>query len=257
MLAFRPEEYAVHTAVYDGPLELLLYLIRRDGIDVRDIPIAHVTQEYLQYLDRMRVLDLDIAGDFLVMAATLCQLKSRELLPRDPEAVDDEDEEDPRERLARRLQEYERYKEAAEKLESRHILGRDTFKRPERTPDPLERELDPTVDVFGLLEAFYNVVQAHAAAEPVHAVQLEEYSFAERVTWILDCVDDFGGANLTTLFERIPTRPQRILTFLAVLEMARLQLVDVRQLDHLGDIRIELQGRREDADLSALAETWA
>ncbi|MCP4804486.1 MAG: segregation/condensation protein A [Proteobacteria bacterium] len=256
MLAFRPEEYAVHTAVYDGPLELLLYLIRRDGIDVRDIPIAHVTEEYLQYLDRMRVLDLDLAGDFLVMAATLCQLKSRELLPRDP-ALEEEEEEDPRERLARRLQEYERYKEASEKLTARHVLGRDVFKRPTRPVDPSDRVVDPTVDVFGLLEAFYNAVQAHAAEEPVHAVELETYSFAERVTWILDAVADFGGASLTMLFESIPTRDQRILTFLAVLEMARLQLVDVRQLDHLGDIRIELQGRREDCDLSALAETWA
>ena len=255
VLAFRPEEYSVHTEVYDGPLELLLYLIRRDGIDVRDIPISHVTEEYLEYLDRMRELDLDVAGDFLVMAATLCQLKSRELLPRDVEALDGEDELDPREQLARRLMEYERFKEASEKLLERNILGRETFKRPSAVIDPTSREIDPTVDVFGLLEAFYAVVQAHEADEPVHEVELESYSFADRVSWVLDRLNE-GASTLTSLFRGVPNRSQRILTFLGVLEMARLNLIDVRQVDHLGRIELFARFAHGEADLSALPEHW-
>jgi len=255
VLAFRPEEHSVHTEVYDGPLELLLYLIKRDGIDVRDIPIAHVTDEYLRYLDKMRELDLDVAGDFLVMAATLCQLKSRELLPRDPEALDDDDELDPREQLARRLIDYERFKEASEKLLLRNVLGRDTFKRPGAEVDPASRSIDPTVDVFGLLEAFYAAVQAREADDPVHEVELDSYSFADRVGWVLDRLEE-GAHTLTTLFRGIQSRPQRIQTFLAVLEMARLRLLDVRQVDHLGVIELFPCSSRADADLSALPEHW-
>ncbi|HJN73168.1 MAG TPA: segregation/condensation protein A [Myxococcota bacterium] len=255
VLAFRPEEYSVHTELYDGPLELLLYLIKRDGIDVADIPIAHVTDEYLLYLERMQQMDLGVAGDFLVMAATLCQLKSHQLLPRELEATDEEDEFDPREQLARRLMEYERFKEASEKLLQRNILGRDTFKRPAAQLSATSRGVDPTVDVFGLLEAFYAAVEAREADEPVHQVQLETHSFADRVGWVLDRLDE-GITTLRGLFRGVQGRPQRILTFLAVLEMARLGLLDVRQVDHLGVIEVLASSSRAEADLSGLPEHW-
>ena len=254
MLAFRPELHAVRTEVYDGPLELLLYLIRRDGIDVRDIPIAHVTREYLAYLDLMRDLDLDVAGDFLVMAATLCQLKSRELLPRELSAMEEEEEEDPRELLARRLLEYQRFKEAAEKLESRRLLGREVYKRPQQELDPALRGVDPGVDAFGLLEAFYKVLQAHAAEPPVHEVELDEYSMAERVEWVLHRLDEWGESSLERLFERIHSRSQRILTFLALLEMARLQMIGVSQKQHLGQLRLLPRVSAAEADLSTLPD---
>ncbi len=254
MLAFRPDLHAVRTEVYDGPLELLLYLIRRDGIDVRDIPIAHVTREYLSFLDRMAELDLDVAGDFLVMAATLCQLKSRELIPRELSAMEEDEEDDPREQLARRLLEYQRFKEAAEKLQERRLLGREVFKRPQQPLDPALRGVDPGVDAFGLLEAFYRVLQEHAAEPPVHEVELDEYSMAERVAWVLARLDEWGESPLELLFERIHSRPQRILTFLALLEMMRLQMLDYRQEGFLGTVVLLPRISAADADLTALMD---
>ncbi|MCK6524718.1 segregation/condensation protein A [Myxococcota bacterium] len=257
MFAFQPELFAVHTEVYDGPLELLLYIIRRDGLDIRDINISHITAEYLDYLDMMTQLDLDIAGDFLVMASTLCQLKSRELVPRVPTLeVDDEDEEDPKETLARRLLEYERFKEASEKLMARPILGRDQFTRPPQTAAADERPLDPTVDAFGLLEAFYAVLDRLSEAPPVHEVQMEEYSMAERVRWVLGRLEDQPGIQLKSLFLEISSRSQRILTFLALLEMARFQMVELHQDGHLLDIELRARVRLADADLSRLPDGY-
>ena len=172
MLAFQPEVWSVHTEVYDGPLELLLYLIRRDGIDVRDIPVARVTDEYLRYLEVMAELDLNVAGDFVVMAATLCQLKSRLLVPKVLGTLDEEDEEeDPRAALARRLLEYQRYKEASIKLLERQVLGRDVFTCGQAEEVAPLRSVDPTVDAFGLLEAFYRVLQRSAEPPPTHEVE--------------------------------------------------------------------------------------
>ncbi|MCB9744227.1 MAG: segregation/condensation protein A [Alphaproteobacteria bacterium] len=245
----------MHTEVYDGPLELLLYLIRRDGIDVRNIPIAHVTAEYLRYLDMMTQLDLDLAGDFLLMASTLCQLKSRELIPR-PSVLEEEEEEDPKEALARRLIEYERYKEAAEKLEERPLLGRDHYARPPQVLSADERPIDPGVDAFGLLEAFYDVLDRAAEAPPVHEIEMEEYSMAERVRWVLDRLKTWEGATLRRLFLEIPTRSQRILTFLAVLEMARFQIIDVRQAAHLGEVELLARAEAAEADLSAISDSY-
>lgn len=251
LLAFKPEAYAVHTEVYDGPLELLLYLIRRDGIDVRDIPICEVTTEYLRYLDLMSEMDLDVAGDFLVMAATLCMLKSRELLPR-PEALqEEEDEIDPREELARRLLDYQRFKEAAEQLACRPMLGRDVYARPRVELDAHERRIDPTVDAFGLLEAFYKAVKGAAAEPPTHRVELDEYSIAERAHWILLRLED-GGETLRDLFMHIHGRSQRILSFLAVLEMAKLHFLDLTQVDHLGDVVLTALVKASEVDLDKL-----
>ncbi len=254
MLAIHPELHAVRTEVYDGPLELLLYLIRRDGIDVRDIPIAHVTREYLSFLDQMAELDLDVAGDFLVMAATLCQLKSRELLPRELAVMDEDEETDPREQLARRLLEYQRFKEASEKLASRRLLGREVFKRPQQELDPALRGVDPGVDAFGLLEAFYRVLQAHAAEPPTHDVELEEYSMAERVRWVLGCLDEWGACSLDRIFERIHSRSQRILTFLALLEMMKLQLLDFHQDGFLAPVQLLPRVSGAEVDLSVLMD---
>ncbi len=251
MLAtFRPEAFAVHTDVYDGPLELLLYLIRRDGIDVRDIPIAHVTVEYLLYLDLMAELDLDVAGEFIVMAATLCQLKSRMLLPRRGVDVEEDEEEDPRAALARRLQDYLRFQEGAQQLMERPLLGREVYSRPEMPSDPSQVEVDPVVDAFGLLEAFYRVLQQHAEAPPVHEVELDEYSLHERVTWVLESLEE-GPMSLQDLLMTVHRRPQRILTFLSVLELARLHMLDLHQEGHLQPVTLTGLVRAADADLTA------
>lgn len=250
LASFRPEAFAVHTEVYDGPLELLLYLIRRDGIDVRDIPIAHVTVEYLRYLDLMAELDLDVAGEFIVMAATLCQLKSRMLLPRRAEEGEEEEEEDPRAALARRLLEYQRFQEGAQQLSARPLLGREVYARPATPLDPAQVDVDPTVDTFGLLEAFYAALQKHAEEPPVHEVEMEEYNLVDRIRWVLDSLDT-GATTLDDLLMRVHRRSQRVLTFLSILELARLQMLEINQDAHLAPVRLRGLVSARDADLTA------
>ncbi len=251
VFAAQNDPYAVHTPAFDGPLELLLYLIRRDGIDVRDLPIAHITREYLRFLECMKELDLNVAGEFLVMAATLCQLKSRELLPRRV-VLADEEEEDPRERLARRLIDYERYKQASEALFERPLLGREVFARPDDALVLLDRPIDPGVDVFGLLETCYGLLTREAEPEPVHEIEREVYSLADRVASLLHWLDCLGTAELSAAFAQCRSKPEVIVTFLALLEMARLQLVDISQADHLGPVVLTLKVAAQEADLSAL-----
>lgn len=257
MLAFHPQQPVVSTPAFEGPLDLLLYLIRRDGVDIRNLPIAHITREYLAYLELMEAMDLGVAGEFLVMAATLCQLKSRELLPRDPEFLDDEDEEDPRERLVRRLIEYQRYKEASEELRLRPWLGRDVYVRPAADVDPADRPLARDIDAFALLESFYATLEAHAEGEPVHAVELEEFSFTERVAWLLDVLDGGEPAPLQELLGRVATRAQRVLTFMALLETTRLGMTILEQEGHLGPIAVASVIVAADADLSNLPKEEA
>lgn len=253
MFAAHDDPYAVHTPAFDGPLELLLYLIRRDGIDVRDLPIAHITREYLRFLECMKELDLNVAGEFLVMAATLCQLKSRELLPRRRELEADEEEEDPRDRLARRLIDYERFKQASEDLFGRSVLGREVFSRPDDAAVLIDRPVDPGVDVFGLLETCYALLTKQAEPEPVHEIEREIYSLSERVSSLLHWLDCLGSAELSAAFDQCDGKGEIIVTFLALLEMARLQLVDITQQDHLGPVVLTLKVAAAEADLSALS----
>ena len=242
----------VRIGVYDGPLELLLFLVRREGVDVRSIPVARICDAYLAHLDAADDIDVDDAGDYLVMAATLCQLKARELLPRAPAEVEEEEEEDPREALARRLLEYERYRDAAEELGQRERLDRDVFARPAEPPAPDEQHVDPGTDRFGLLRLFYEVVERRAKPPVEHRVVRERYSFAETVRWILGRILPGEETLLSELMLEVSSRGKRIFTFLGVLEMARLQLVDVAQAMHLGAVRVTGKVRLEDADLSAL-----
>jgi len=252
LLVNLSEPHHVRTAVFDGPLDLLLYLIRRDGIDVRDIPIAHVTAEYLSVLERMRELDLNIAGEFLVMASTLCQLKSRELLPRDEQELEEE-EEDPKERLVRRLIDYERFKEAAEDLRSRNWLGRDLFARP-RTGAEVERPLARDVEALALAEAFSDLLSRAKEPPPVHDVELEPWSLIQSVEWLLDTLPPGEPVEMQSVFTQLQSRGQRVQTFMAVLEMARIQLVDLEQEKHLGPLNITSQKARSEADLSTIQD---
>lgn len=250
----RTVEPPVHIGVYDGPLDLLLFLVKREGVDIRDIPCARICDAYLSYLDRVDEIDVDLAGEYLVMAATLCQLKARELLPRAPGVAEEEEEEDPKDALARRLLEYERYRAAAEELGERARLDRDVFIRPATPPAPDEQPIDPTTDAWGLARMFYDLLRKRATPAPVHRVEREQYTFAERVRWVLGRLDDAEEHTLSELFVEIPTASQRIITFLAVLEMAKLQMVDVWQRIHLGAVTMVGKVRVAEADLSALPE---
>jgi segregation and condensation protein A len=224
--------YAVRLPVFEGPLDLLLHLIRQNEVEISDIPIAEISAQYLDYLSVMRELNLDIAAEYLVMAATLALIKSRMLLPSE-----DEDEEglegDPRAQLIARLLEYERYKEVAEALAQRRLLGRDVFSAqspgPMQVPDA-ERELE--VGLFELIDAFRLVLQ-NAPSGDSHEIETETVSVRERMIFVMQRLDSVGSLEFNQIFEAddgaLPSRPLIIATFLGILELARLAAISIYQ----------------------------
>ncbi len=237
------QTYKVRLEGFEGPLDLLLHLIRKHRYEIYDIPIARILEEYLGVLEAMRELDLDVASDFLVMAATLAEIKSRMLLPRPDEPEDGEEGEDPRAELVRRLLEYERIRYAAERLEARPRLGKDVFARPWRSPD-LE-ELQPPeapieADLFQLLLAFRAVLE-EAPEDFVEEVARERITIQESIQEILDRfqgLPEGAGLSFRDLFPLGATRTRVVTTFLALLELVRLRAVRVVQAAPFGDIRL-------------------
>jgi segregation and condensation protein A len=241
LLACDARTCQVSTVEFDGPLELLLYLVRQQGVDMRDVPIAPITKAYLAQLSLLEALELDVAGDFLVIAATLCLIKSREMFPRTQLLEGEAAEEDPallRDELARRLLEYERYQEASQSLLNRPWLGRDVFSRPQPITPPHERLVDPGVDALGLLEVFYGVLQRHAAEPQTHVVARESITIQEIVRWLSTELRQ-GPRELNDLLRGLGSCAQRVMAFIATLEMAKLQLISVRQTQHLGPVVLE------------------
>lgn len=232
--------WTVHTEVFEGPLDLLLYLVRRDGIDLEQFPVSRIAEAYLEYLDRMRVLHLGVAAEYLVMAATLVWLKSLELFQRRPAVLDDEEEaEDPRRALARRLLELQRYREAAERLDAGVQLGREVFVREPGEVDVADRPVASPIDAFGLLDLYYELLEREPAADLVIEVGRRGPDVAGCCRGVLQWLHRRGGeGDLADLLASLPTRAQRVVTFLAVLEMARLQWVDLHQEAHLGPVGV-------------------
>ncbi|MBI2370676.1 MAG: segregation/condensation protein A [Deltaproteobacteria bacterium] len=231
--------YQVKLDVFEGPLDLLLHLIKKNEVSIYDIPIALITQQYLEYLDLMTVLNLEVAGEFVVMAATLLHIKSRMLLPVPPD--EEEPEEDPRAELARRLLEYERFKAAAQRLDGLTLLDRDVFAR--KFPAPEVQVLADAgveweeVELFDLLTALRRVLEAHPT-ERVHEVAAEELSVRERLVQVLERLQEVGPLSFEALFLPVTRRAEVIVSFLAVLELIRLKLVKVYQVAPFGAIRI-------------------
>ncbi len=246
--AGRSAIYSVELEVFEGPLDLLLHLVRRHELEILDIPIAFITEKYLEYLDFMRSLDLEVAGDYLVMAATLAWLKSRELLPTDPLPTeagdgDDEDGEDPREALIRRLVEYERFKNAAADLDSLPVSGRDVFARgADIDIPPVDPGLAP-VTLFRLAEAYYKVL-TRAKINKSHEVQLEPVTVAQRMTQLTLLLDqkqafDFEGLFLgRTWSSERELRGMLVVTLMSVLELVKLGVAGVQQVPETDMIRI-------------------
>jgi len=234
------DRWTVHTDVFDGPLDLLLYLVKRDGIDLFRFPVARVTDAYLETLDRMRELHLGVAGEYLVMAATLVWLKSLELLPRAPTAVaEEEDGVDPREALAKRLREYQAYREAATSLDERVQVGRDVFVR---SPDDLplaDRPLVSPIDAFGLLEVYFGLLKREPGDVTI-TIRRRGPDVAACARTVLDWLDA-GGTDLGELLRTVSDRAERIAMFVAVLEMARMRWLDLRQDTHLGPVAVSRQ----------------
>ena len=232
------EDYPVHLQVFEGPLDLLLHLIRKHEVNIYDIPIALVTQQYLDYLGLMQELNLDVVGEFLVMAATLIHIKSRMLLPRPDPAQ--EDEEDPREALVRRLLEHQRFKAAAELLHEREIQRSAQWLRPDdRVIDVVGEAPEPEieVDLFSLMAAFRQVLD-RARQRPRVLLPPEQLPIETRIDQLLARLSTTEACGFEELFADVQTRGGMIVTFLALLEMIRLKLVRVFQQANFGPIRV-------------------
>ena len=225
-LYIPPDALEVFLETFEGPLDLLLYLIRRQNLDIRDIPIAEITRQYMRYVEVMRELRLELAAEYLVMAAMLAEIKSRMLLPRPP--ATEEEEEDPRAELIRRLQEYERYKQAAEDLDGLPRVGRDVFRVRLDAPGSEPRQREPEVSMRELLLAFAEVLQRSSHYEH-HQVQKEALSVRERMTELLGRLDGEQYRCFTDLFPRREGRQGLVVSFLAVLELVKESLIELTQ----------------------------
>jgi len=264
--------YQVRLDVFEGPLDLLLHLVKKHELNILDIPISFVTERYLAYLDAMTALDIDVAGEYLVMAATLCHIKSRELLPAGLDG-DDEDEEpgehaegdddlddvDPRADLIRRLLEYQKYKEAASKLGDRPVVGRNVWGRGTGLEDAIAENVDPDAvaplaefPVHRLIEALDRLMR-RAKVKITHNVLIDRLSVSQRISELTDRLEVEGTFAFTSMFrfaredvemtvEEI--RNEAVVTLLAILEMAKLRLIAVSQ--HEGDDEIWISRAAED-----------
>jgi segregation and condensation protein A len=250
-MAASAPAYAVKLPVFEGPLDLLPHLIRQNEVEITDIPIAQVGAQYLEYLELMRELDLDVAGEYLLMAATLAWIKSRMLLPPDGQGEDGE-EVDPRAELVARLLEYQRFKQAAHELSERNLLGRDVFEVRGPGPEPLpegERELE--VGLFELLEAFRRALKRAGPSGAAHEIEVEHITVRERMLFVMQQLEQRDALQFEEiLLEESGGRPSRTLlvaTFLAILELTRLEALRLYQgADERGVPRGPIHLRRAD-----------
>jgi segregation and condensation protein A len=238
--------YRIKLDVFEGPLDLLLHLVKKNEVELTDVPTAAITEQYLGYLDMMHDLRLDVAGEYLVMAATLLLIKSRTLLPPSEDDVEEE-ELDPRANLVRQLLEYQRYREAALELSERPLLNRDVFTRPaeaegEELAEVPADEGPPRIraTVWDLFAAFRRVLDRSREVEPVHEVEFETISLRDRARQVLDVLRTTRCIDFETLFEDGATRLEVVVTFLALLELVRLHAVTATQEERFGRIVIEL-----------------
>ena len=242
--------FAVTLPTFDGPLDLLLTMIQEHKLDIFDIPISFVIDRYLEYMEAARALNIDLAGEYLLMGATLAHIKSRMLLPPDPSQQDDASEPgpDPREELIRRLLEYQKYKDAAAMLARHPQLGRDTFVRRAReelplAPDEIAYMKSPEVSVYRLIEALARVLKERKIEIP-HEVFVERLSIGDRIATITDRLRVDERITFTSLFDDLTQLDKHrvVPTFLALLEMTRLKLLRVHQPDRHGEIYLSRTG---------------
>jgi segregation and condensation protein A len=236
----------VQLEIFEGPLDLLLHLIKKNEVSITDIPIATITEQYLATLEVMQTFNLDVAGEFLVMAATLIHIKSRMLLPMADDEDDEEEGTDPRQELVRRLLEYQRFKDAADQLERRELLTRDVFVRSvapaEEIPSPGFRE----VSVFELLTALKRVLD-RLPKDVVHEVMLEKITMREKMSLLLDQLRTQGKILFESLFAEVTTRMEVVVTFLAMLELVKVRAIRIFQEEATGPIQIEAAAGIENA----------
>lgn len=247
MTSLAQDGYQVQLDVFEGPLDLLLHLVKKHELDIFDIPISFITEKYIGYLDLMTSLNLDVAGEYLLMAATLAHIKSRELLPAAPPGIEDgeegeADELDPRQELIRRLLEYQKYKEAALSLGGRPVVGRNVWTRGAPQEDALAENVDPEaipplkeIPIIALVEALDRAL-SRAKIRISHQVAVDRLSVSERINQLTDRMEREGSFTFESCFRFLreemslaEARHEAVVTFLAVLEMAKLGLVAVWQ----------------------------
>jgi segregation and condensation protein A len=235
-LYIPPDALEVILEAFEGPLDLLLYLIRRQNLDILDIPIAEITRQYVDYIELMREMRLELAAEYLVMAAILAEIKSRLLLPRPPSEEGVED--DPRAELVRRLQEYERFKKAAEDIEALPRMERDTALATAFVPDKAVIRLPPPVDLRELLLALKDVLK-RAELTGRHAIQREALSVRNRMSDVLKAIGDGEFHPFEQLFNAEEGRLGIVVTFLAILELAKEHLIEIMQSEPLTPIYLK------------------
>ncbi len=253
--ANQNRDYRVDLPAFSGPLDLLLYLIKKEEVDIWDVPIARITKQYLKYIELMQELNLEIAGEFVLMAATLIHIKARLLLPRDE---NDPEEADPREELIMALIEYKKYREASEILREKALLEERNYVPP-LPVGKIETKVDlsPGTSLFDLIRAFKEVLEARGS-EVVHEVDTEEVSIEDRITFVMGFLRRKDHATFPELFEDIPRRMIAIVTFIALLELSRTRRVAIHQAIPFSEVRIyrgeKFNAPRQAVDLVDLAQ---
>lgn len=234
------DQYSIKVPLFEGPLDLLLHLIKKAEVDIYDIPISLIADQYLEYIELMKELNLEVAGEFLVMAATLAQIKSRTLLPPAEGEGEEQDGVDPRAQLVQRLLEYKKFKEAAQDLGERESFWRDVFVRQgkgawEDSDEPQDEALF-NFGLIDLLDAFKRVLTSVPAR--FHEITGEGISITDRINQILEKLSSSGSITFDSLFEEDRTKADVIITFLALLELARIRAIKIMQVEEFGTIRI-------------------
>ena len=237
------EDYKVKLDVFEGPLDLLLYLIKRDEVDVYDISIERITKQYLSYMEAFHVLNIELAGEFIVMAANLLYIKSRTLLPADQQmAEEDAEEDDPRWELIRQLIEYKKFKEAAARLRDKEALMENLFPRIPVVPDlsPAENLLVEEVGIFDLIHAFQKILKRlEKQPENLREIFEENFTVSEKIDYLLKVMAGGVAMRFEELFADVASRAEIVVTFLAMLELIRMKQLCVRQESHFGEIWID------------------
>lgn len=236
-------EYEVKLDVFEGPLDLLLYLIKKNEIDIYDIPIALIVEQYLAYIEMMKSLNLDVAGDYLVMASTLIHIKSKMLLPAEESVAGDEkEEEDPRTQLVTQLLEYKKYKEAAEHLEKRPLLDKDVFTCGAMAMEKslAHEDVYMELNVFDLVDAFYRLMKSTDDTSAVLEIDAEKISLADTMNVIMDTLQERRTVTFMELLGDCPQKKVILMTFLALLELMKSGVVKVYQAVTFGEIYVSL-----------------
>jgi segregation and condensation protein A len=235
-LYIPPDALEVILEAFEGPLDLLLYLIRRQNLDILDIDVAEITRQYLGYIELMASIQLELAAEYLVMAAMLAEIKSRMLLPR--QQSEEDDEEDPRAELIKRLQEYERFKQAAEDIDELPRMGRDIHRASVEAPDRDQQRPHPDVDIKELVTALADVLKRSEMFES-HQVEMEKLSTRERMSQVMENLRDNQFVPFVALFTLEEGRLGVVVTFLAVMELIKESLVEIVQSESFGPIHVK------------------